>query len=440
MAFRKQRLRALGATPGGVAIALLALECLLCLSRWLRLPPFGHDGGAVVLAAFACLAAVAAIMLLWLALRLFARVRFQFSIVAMFCLSLAAALPFSLLATEIARARDERQVAEAIRRLGGKVGWRREGEESLAAVLGDSAQASWIRIKSRSEAWAGALVGVDFADCVTFVEFPDEGLPARELPDARATETALGYLDRLRGVHGLALWSRSVTDSGLKHVERLGKLQFLTLDGTQVTDRGMDHLMGLTRLRSIDLSDTSVSDDGIRRLGCLSRVETLCLRRTKVTGLGLARFARLKFLWLAGSEATDTGLADLEPLTQLCILSLDGTHVGDAGVAHLEHLGQVSWLNLFGTNVTDAGLEHLERLTRLRRLDLGMTNVTDCGVRRLKRLSRLRSLELFGSKVTNAGIGSLQRALPNCKITTAAPAYGDVSISGKIWRGAWVSH
>lgn len=68
--------------------------------------------------------------------------------------------------------------------------------------------------------------------------------------------------------------------------------------------------------------------------------------------------------------------------------------------------------------MSDAGLIHISVLKDLTNLSLYNTPVTDAGLEHLVGLDKLATLNLSGTKVTAAGVAKLQKALPDCKISS----------------------
>ena len=66
-------------------------------------------------------------------------------------------------------------------------------------------------------------------------------------------------------------------------------------------------------------------------------------------------------------------------------------------------------------------MTELGGLVSLRTLNLNNCKITNAGVRELAGLQSLRELVLMGTQVTDAGVAELQKALPNCKITSRDP-------------------
>ena len=74
----------------------------------------------------------------------------------------------------------------------------------------------------------------------------------------------------------------------------------------------------------------------------------------------------------------------------------------------------------YSKNIEDDDLVHLENLTNLKYLYLGgCSRISDDGITHLKKISSLKELYLFETRVSDAGIRDLQRALPDCKVTSS---------------------
>ena len=69
----------------------------------------------------------------------------------------------------------------------------------------------------------------------------------------------------------------------------------------------------------------------------------------------------------------------------------------------------------------DVGNEDLRLLAdfeSIERLSLVGTQVTNAAVPHLKQFTRLRFLDVSGTEITDDGIAELQKALPNCRISS----------------------
>jgi Leucine-rich repeat (LRR) protein len=327
------RVRWFHPTPGRFVIVLLAVECLLWLSE--RFGWLGWHKGYAVLTCVAAVGLAMLGMLVWFGAALVLRRRFQFSIRSLLVLVIGVAVPCSWLAVEIRAAKRQKEVVEAIVKVGGVLDW--DLEPRLA--------------------WLRNLLGDDF------------------------------FMDGYQVDFGIMQPYPVVTDSDLEHLVWMSQLRKLNLDGAQITDAGLEHLKVLTQLEGLMLGRTKITDAGLQHIGGMKRLEGLCLENTQITDAGLRHLgglAQLRHLALSGTKVGDDGLEYLKGLTQLSELYLSETHVTDTGLNHVEGLAQLQELALDGTEVSDAGLEHLRQLTKLSELDLSGTKVTDAGVAKLQ--------------------------------------------------------
>jgi hypothetical protein len=443
-------------TPDRCVVGLLAVEGLLWLSKWFQLSPKGWP----VLIALATVGAAMLLMLLWFAVALLFRWRFQFSIRALLLAMLAVALPLGWLTTEMKQAREQQEVVEEI-----------ESAVEHIANSGRPVSYDWQydadgkalpNAQPPERGWPWNMLGGDFFDSVRVLSFSGSHATDAALDDleslhephnyGRGTPNIIARLKRLNGVSQLKeLWleDTDITDAGLQQLKGLTQLEKLSLSGTEVTDAGLVNLQGLRKLRELGLGETGVTDSGLDRLLGLSGLRDLWLDSNEVTDTGLAHLEglrKLQSLDLAFTQVTDAGLAHLEGLAQLRRLELgatpitgaglrhlrglrqlqglwlENTEVADSGLANVESLTQLQTLDLSFTLVTDAGLAHLERLTYLRRLRLGGTPITDAGLRYLTGLRDLQELVLNNTKVTRAGVKEIEQALPNCQVMSFFPA------------------
>ena len=281
-------------TPGRLLLVLLAIEGLLWLSERFQWFAFNQHKGWTVLIAVASVGVFFLLMFLWFLAALVFRLRFQFSILSLFVLMVAVALPFAWLETELKAAREQKAVVEEIRKLGGAV---RYDYEENPSTTGKPPEPAWLR----------GLFGSDLFANVTVV--------------------------------GLA--NSRIGDAGLEHLKGLTQLQVLWLNGTKVSDAGLERLKGLPQLEGLYLSTTKVSDAGLEHLKGLTRLQWLFLVGTKVSDAGpehLKGLTQLQTLGLDDTEVSDAGLEYLKGLTQLRELNLTGTKVSDAGLEQLRGL------------------------------------------------------------------------------------------------------
>lgn len=216
-------------TPARLLMVLLVVEGIVLLSK-----PWFPQGCAVLTAIASVGITMLAMLIWWLAALCFHR-RFQFSLRSLLVLTVAVAIPFSWLAVELKKAREQREAVEAIRR-------------SHSTVT----------------------------PCF-YLHFPPEWLirllPIECLVDSydvtigtQATDEDLIRLERLELLEMLTVKSERSTDAGLVHLRGLNQLWFLSLENTQFTDAGLAHLRELHSLRCLELKNTKVTARGIKKL------------------------------------------------------------------------------------------------------------------------------------------------------------------------------
>ncbi len=211
-------------TPGWLILALLAVEGLLWLSERFQWFGFNHHKGWTVLIAVASVAVAMLLMLLWFVVALVFRLRFQFSIRSLLVLVVAVALPFSWLAVEMKKAREQEE-AVAIGKLDGFVGY-------AWAYDNHTPDGKWLSSAQPPEpAWLRNSLGDAFFSDVVF------------LCILHATDSDLAQLKRLKYLQGLALDHTQITDVGLAHIAELAQLrQVSLLNCTKITDKGVKQL------------------------------------------------------------------------------------------------------------------------------------------------------------------------------------------------------
>jgi len=106
-------------TPGWLVVLLLGTTGFLYMSEWFHWFAFNSHKGWSVLLAAGMVGVVLVLMLLWLVAALIFRWRFQFSIRSLLVLVVAVALPFSWLAVEIKKAKDNKKALNEIQSVGG---------------------------------------------------------------------------------------------------------------------------------------------------------------------------------------------------------------------------------------------------------------------------------------------------------------------------------
>jgi len=159
-------------------------------------------------------------------------------------LTLLVIAPF---AEKVQQAERQRQAVEAIREVGGFVGYDYEMDESGFF---------WTKQEPPGPAWLRRLVGDDFVSDVVNVDFSD----------TRVTDAGVENLNELTGITHLALGGTQVSDAGLENLTGLANLTLLGLSHTQVSDTGLKHLVGLTNLQVLGLVGTHATEEGIMEL------------------------------------------------------------------------------------------------------------------------------------------------------------------------------
>ncbi|MFZ1933984.1 MAG: hypothetical protein WCB27_15240 [Thermoguttaceae bacterium] len=260
-------------------IVLLAVEGFLLLSERFGWFAFDEYEGLSAMIAIASVVAVMVLTFLWWVLALCFHWRFQFSLRSLLVFTVAVAIPFSWLAVEMKRAREQREAVAAIEKAGGTV--------------------------FSEPTWLGKFLRDDSLVRVTGVGFFRE----------QTTDAALVHLEGLSQLPNLWLCNTQVTDAGLEHLEGLSQLQFLWLSNTKITAAGLVHLEGLSQLENLGLDSTQVTNAGL---------------------VHLQRLSQLKALWLGRTKVTDAGLLHLQGLSQLQVLQLYNTQVTRQGVKKLQ--------------------------------------------------------------------------------------------------------
>ncbi len=269
-------------TPDRLVLGLLAAEALLLLSGHFCWFAFNQHKGWTVLVDLAVVGLTLLLMFLWFAAALLFRCRFQYSLRSLMLLVLAVAVACSWFATQVQRARKQKEVMEAIAKLGGK---------------------SW------------------YSNSDPFATEPPDPLWLRNL-----------FGDGFLG-GGICVWL--TTDAGIERLKELPELELLDLHGSRISHGGLRCLKELTQLKELFLGATSITDAELAHLTGFSGLRALVLRDTGVTDAGLEyleAIPTLERLDLAGTKITDRGLVHLKRLPHLVWLSVDGTGVTTDGM------------------------------------------------------------------------------------------------------------
>lgn len=264
-------------TPAHLFIILLIIEGILLLSERFKWFAFSEKKGWTVLIAIASVGVTMVVMLLWFVLALLFRNRFQFSLRLLFVLTAAVAIPFSWLAVEMKWAREQKEAAEALIKLGGQVQYdyrfRYESESLVMPTTNTTLDVP---------AWLRQVLGDDFFCDVTYIE----------LAYKQVTNADLQHLTALKQLQHLNLWHSTITDTGLEHLEGMNQLQWLGLAGAEITDGGLKRLEVLKQLRWLWLQKNAITDGGLEHLEKLKELKELDLTDTKVTNAGVTRLKK----------------------------------------------------------------------------------------------------------------------------------------------------
>ena len=260
-------------TPGRLLAVLLAVEGFLWLSERFRWFAFNQHKGWTVLTAVAAVGVFLLVMLGWFILALLLHCRFQFSMLSLLVLAVAVALPCGWLATEMKKAKKQREVVDGIAKLHGSVDYDYQHYPSGTTKP---------RPAPRRLPWLWAVLGDDVFVNVTWVALSGPGV----------SDANLEHLIGLSNLLKLNLNATKISDAGLEHLKGLTQLQVLHLDDTNVSDAGLEYLNGLTRLQELYLGGTNVTDGGLKYLKGLTELKWLSLVRTNVTDAGVRKLRR----------------------------------------------------------------------------------------------------------------------------------------------------
>ncbi|MGO8744454.1 MAG: hypothetical protein ACLQNE_00560 [Thermoguttaceae bacterium] len=260
--------------PGWLVYGSLAVTGLLFLSERWHWFWFNEHKGWTVLMAVAGVGAVMAVMVLWWAVALVFRWRFQFSIRSLSEMVVAVALPCSWLAVEMKKASEHEEVVEAIYRMGGGVDydWTLRADDTV-----------WFEARPPSPKWLRRLLGeIFFADVAGVY-----------LHECNVTDDWLKHIEDWRQLHTLHLSISPISDAGLEHIKRFAELRCLLLLNTNITDRGMKCVGSLPQLARLSIRNTKVTDSGLKDLMALVYLQELDVHGTLVTSEGIERLHRV---------------------------------------------------------------------------------------------------------------------------------------------------
>lgn len=155
--------------------------------------------------------------------------RTMFVAVAILC------LPLVWLGRQMHEARDIRQVARELERLG-----------------------CYVRLEASTDAagWTGGLLGEDLFVDVVMIESGRRPF----------TDRMLARVAGLPHLEWLLVDSEAISSAGLASLARMSRLEHLHLAGSHIDDAALGHLQGLYGLRWLGLDRTRVTAAGVDRL------------------------------------------------------------------------------------------------------------------------------------------------------------------------------
>ena len=187
-------------------------------------------------------------------------------------------------------------------------------------------------------------------------------------------------VDYVFDIVGVMFWEKDVTDADLLFLPKLVDLTRLELGGTQITNKTLELIGDMRSLESVGLNDAKlVDDDGIIFLSNLKKLDHLALGFTGVGDKGIksvAELPKLRVLIANGTKITDEGTECLIKSKSIEKLVFQRTSLGDESLAKFSQMENLSFLVLSETNITDVGLEHLNNCTSLMNLTIGDTQVS----------------------------------------------------------------
>ena len=261
--------------------------------------------------------------------------------------------------------------------------------------------------------------------------------PTGELTEAdleEVTKLRLSYnqltdvtgLEKLTNLKYLELNNNQLTEVP-KGLEKLTQLNRLNLLGNRLTD--VTGLEKLTQLTWLHLSSNQLTD--VKGLEKLTQLEYLYLTDNQLTNVkGLEKLTQLTYLNLSKNpDLTKAQIVELKKALPRCeiypLTKEESAEIIEAAIrkAAKKPTGELTKADF--EKVTMLYLEYkkltsvkgLEKLTKVERLNLRDNKLTD--VNGLEKLTQLEYLNLRDNPdLTKAQIAELQKALPNCKISS----------------------
>ena len=267
-------------TPDRLITGLLVAEGFLLLSNQFCWFPFNEKKGWTVLIGVATICLGVLLLLLWFALSLLTRIRFQFSIRSLLVLVAISAALLGWLRIEMERGQRQAEVVAELEESGANVYYHYEFDEA-----GDLIKNAEPTIPG----WVRAIVGND--------AFTRVKLVSHHGAKAAVIKSEWPLLKELVGLERLYLGGSKITDKEMEDLKGLSSLRELYLDYTEITDAGLAHLRELPHLEKLGLRDWKFTDASLKHLDGLSS---------------------LKWLDLYGNETTDEGVKKLQQALPKC--------------------------------------------------------------------------------------------------------------------------
>ncbi len=239
------RVRWFQPTPGHVIVGLLAVECLLWLSE--RMGWLGWHKGCAVLTGVALVSVAMVLMLGWFGVALGLRRRFQFSLRTLLVLVVVVALPFSWLAVEMKKVRQERMAVGFFLASGCIVFDDECTDKEGDLLVLDHRFADLLIIRDRGP--LTRLLGRDFFHSTRTIAH------WRPLYQVGPYDSS-----------GMPYTKRDVAEAMLFALKDISDLRTLDLSNMPINDCDLDYVMLMKELRQLDLSHTRITDEGVAKL------------------------------------------------------------------------------------------------------------------------------------------------------------------------------
>lgn len=259
---------------------------------------------------------------------------FRFSLRALLVLIAIIAIP---LAWKVNQVRHQRNVANQIAELGGKITWSRDLRQQ----------------EPPGPKWLRRWLGDDFFATVHGIV----------IDETEVTDATLADLASLPDLKSVCLRQTLLTDQGIASLARASHLDTLYIDSSTITDAGLENLENLQHLKNLILAGKQFTDVGIRNVARLRSLGHLSLSSVPLTPAVLAEISKMSLTVLELSETTvnDSQLKTIAGLVQLRSIALTNTNSGDPGLTQLGTMPNLTLLVLDQTELSIEGEKQLRR-------------------------------------------------------------------------------